>query len=73
MQVIYMEESDVRLEGRAYITHSLSFDRALYQEELEDLDERVQNLLTDVLQDWARSLPAQLVEVENGDDDDDDL
>ena len=73
IEVTYMDESDVRLGGKAYLVHSLNVARASYSDDVAHLEEETDALLTDVLGDWARSLPMDMEQrEEEGDDDDDD-
>ena len=71
IEITYMDESDVRLGGKAYLVHNLSVAREAYAEELQALEEQVAILLTDVLGDWARSVPIDLDRIIRRDDDDD--
>lgn len=72
IEITYMDQSDVRLGGKAYLVHNLSVAREAYAEELEALEEQVTILLTDVLGDWARSLPIDMDRIIRRDDDDED-
>lgn len=69
----YMDESDVRLEGAAYVTHSMTISRGtMYDDEIATVEDSVMDLLMDVLQDWAKSLPFDTASLRGSDDDDDD-
>jgi hypothetical protein len=68
----YMDESDVRLQGAAYVTHSMTISRdADYDGEIAKVEESCMDLLLDVLQDWAKSLPFDPASLQEDDDDDD--
>lgn len=69
----YMDESDVRLDGGVFVTHSLTVSRnADYADEIAVVEDGAMDLLTDVLGDFAKSLPYDpRTDVEEDDDDDD--
>lgn len=69
----YMDESDVRLDGGVFLTHNVTVSRnADYGDEIAAVEDEVMDLLTDVLGDFAKSLPYDpRAEVEEDDDDDD--
>jgi hypothetical protein len=69
----YMDESDVRLEGAAFVTHSMTIARdSDYDDEIAKVEDACMDLLMDVLQDWAKSLPFDPASLQGADDDDDD-
>ena len=72
-EIQYMDESDVRLEGQAFITHQLTILRGGdHDDEIDAAEQAVEALLVDVLGDFARSLPYEPPVFEDEDDDDDD-
>jgi len=74
VEIQWMDESDVRLEGMVFITHQITVGRgADHDEEIDAAETAVGDLLSDVLGDFARSLPfdpTSLVEEDEDDDDD---
>jgi hypothetical protein len=73
VELQYMDESDVRLEGSVFLTHHMTVSRnADHDDEIATVEDATMDLLTDVLADFAKSLPYDpRVDVEEDDDDDD--
>ena len=71
VDVTYMDESDVRLEGHGYLTHTLSLSRERFSQEADDLEAAVQDFLRTAYQDWASSEPLDITEAMRASDLDD--
>jgi hypothetical protein len=73
VEVQYMDESDVRLEGNVFITHQATIMRgADHDDEIDAVENAAMDLLVDVLGDFARSLPFDASTMVEDDEDDDD-
>ena len=71
-EVQYMDESDVRLGGQVFLTHQCTVLRGGdHDNEIVEVEQAVMDLLTDVLGDFARSLPYD-PDMPGAEDDDDD-
>jgi hypothetical protein len=76
LDIAYVDESDLRLEGQVYLTHSLSLARSRFPDEVREIEEAAQDLVRDALAQWAQSLPYDLEQAyrdaRRTDEDDDD-
>lgn len=58
VEIQYMDDSDVRLDGNVFITRNITIARGVdHDGEIASVEESAQDLLTDVMQDFARSIP----------------
>ena len=72
VDLAYMDDADVRLDGAVFQTHHISISRGSnYDNEIAELEAAGEALLTDVLEDFTSS-PAYAIEPPDDDDDDDD-
>lgn len=73
VDIQYMDDAgDVRLEGMVYVTHNITIARdGNYDDGIRELEEATQDLLTDVLGDFAVSMPFDPNSIMPTDDDDD--
>jgi hypothetical protein len=56
IDLAYMDDADVRLRGKVYLTHHLSIEReGNFDDEIETLEAAAEALLTDVLVDFESS------------------
>lgn len=72
VEIQYMDDGDVRLDGNVFITHNITISREADQDdEIRVVEEAAQDLLTDVMQDFAKSLPFDPAGYLDDEDDDD--
>ena len=57
VDIAYVDESDLRLEGQVYVTHNVSLARSRFPDEVREVEEAAQDLLREALGEWAKSLP----------------
>lgn len=57
VQVTFLEDSDIRLEGRVFMTKTMTVAGGQHETEVQELQDYAQDFLRDVYQDWAQSQP----------------
>lgn len=76
VEIQYMDSDEVRLDGFVFQTRQITIARDReWDEEIAVVEEGVQDLLVDVLEDFAGSLPydpGRQIQPSDDDDDDDD-
>lgn len=73
VDLAYMDDTDVRMDGHVMQTHHLSVNRGgQYDTEIDELEASAEHLVTDVLVDFANSPVYDPAQNMVWDDDDDD-